>query len=100
MFFNVLVRKKFLKLVFKEGFLIIDIIIRIVLVNFLISFKLYNNYKKVFYIFGNGDFKDIIRIVYGKSIIDNIIYYEDILDLVIIYGYVGKEDIVRGFRNN
>lgn len=100
LFFNVPARKKFLKSVSKEGSLITDIITRIALANPSISFKLYNNHKKVLHTFGNGDLKDTIRTVYGKSITDNIIYYEDTSDLVTIYGYVGKEDIARGSRNN
>ncbi|OOM10526.1 DNA mismatch repair endonuclease MutL [Clostridium saccharobutylicum] len=100
LFFNVPARKKFLKSVSKEGSLITDIITRIALANPSISFKLYNNHKKVLHTFGNGDLKDTIRTVYGKNITDNIIYYEDTSDLVTIYGYVGKEDIARGSRNN
>lgn len=100
LFFNVPARKKFLKSVSKEGSLINDIITRIALANPNISFKLFNNHKKILHTFGNGDLKDTIRTIYGKNITDNILYYEDTSDLVTVYGYVGKEEIARGSRNN
>lgn len=99
-FFNVPARKKFLKSVSKEGSLINDIITRIALSNPDISFKLLNNSKKALQTFGNGNIKDVIRTIYGKSISENLLYFEDISDTVTIYGYVGKESIARGSRNN
>ena len=100
LFFNVPARKKFLKSVSKEGSLINDIITRLALANPKISFKLYNNHKKILHTFGNGDLKDVIRTIYGKAITENIVYYDDTSDLITIYGYVGKEEIARGSRNN
>lgn len=100
LFFNVPARKKFLKSVSKEGSLINDIITRLALANPKVSFKLYNNHKKILHTFGNGDLKDVIRTIYGKAITDNILYYDDSSDLITIYGYVGKEEIARGSRNN
>lgn len=100
LFFNVPARKKFLKSVSKEGSLINDIITRLALANPKISFKLYNNHKKILHTFGNGDLKDVIRTIYGKSITDNILYFSDTSDLITVYGYVGTEEIARGSRNN
>lgn len=100
LFFNMPARKKFLKSVSKEGSLINDIITRLALANPKISFKLYNNHKKILHTFGNGDLKDVIRTIYGKSITDNILYYDDTSDLITVYGYVGTEEIARGSRNN
>lgn len=100
LFFNVPARKKFLKSVSKESSLISDIITRLALANPKISFKLYNNHKKIIHTFGNGELKDVIRTIYGKSITDNILYYSDTSDLITVYGYVGTEEIARGSRNN
>lgn len=100
LFFNVPARKKFLKSVSKESSLINDIVTRLSLANPKISFKLYNNHKKVLHTFGNGDLKDVIRTIYGKSITDNILYFSDSSDLITVYGYVGTEEIARGSRNN
>ena len=100
LFFNVPARKKFLKSVSKEGSMINDIITRIAISHPDISFKLFNNHKKVLHTFGSNDIKDTLRTIYGKSISENIIYFEDSSDLVTIHGYVGKEEIARGSRNN
>ena len=100
LFFNVPARKKFLKSISNEGSLINDIITRLALANPKVSFELYNNHKKILHTFGNGDLKDVIRTIYGKSITDNILYYDDSSDLITVYGYVGKEEIARGSRNN
>ncbi len=100
LFYNVPARKKFLKSVSKEGSLISDIITRLAIANPKISFKLYNNQKKILHTFGNGELKDVIRTIYGKSITDNILYFNDASDLITVYGYVGTEEIARGSRNN
>lgn len=100
LFFNVPARKKFLKSASKEASLINDIITRLSIANPKISFKLYNNQKKILHTFGNGELKDVIRTIYGKSITDNIIYFSDTSDLITVYGYIGKEEIARGSRNN
>ena len=100
LFFNVPARKKFLKSTSKESSLINDIITRIALANPHISFKLFNNHKKIIHTFGNNDIKDTLRTIYGKTITDNIIYFEDTGDLVTVHGYIGKEEIARGSRNN
>lgn len=100
LFYNVPARKKFLKTISKEGSLINDIVTRIALANPNVSIKLYNNGKKVVHTFGTGDVKDVIRTVYGRNISESILYFEDTSDLVTLYGYVGKEDIARGSRNN
>ncbi len=100
LFFNVPARKKFLKTTSKESSLINDIITRIALSNPNISFKLFNNGKKIIHTYGNDNMKDVIRTIYGKSIVENVLYFEDTSDIATIYGYVGKEDIARGSRNN
>lgn len=100
LFYNVPARKKFLKTISKEGSLINDIVTRIALANPDVSIKLHNNGKKIIHTFGNGDIKDVIRTIYGRNISEDIIYFEDTSDLVTIHGYVGREDIARGSRNN
>ena len=100
LFFNIPARKKFLKSLSRESSIISDIINRIALSNPNISFKLFNNGKKVIQTYGNGNLKDNLRTIYGKNISENIIYFENVDDTVTIYGYIGKEDIARGSRNN
>lgn len=93
-------RKKFLKTSSREASLISDIVCRIALSNPNISFKLFNNGKKILNTYGNSNLLDVIRTVYGKTIGENIIYFEHSEDTLTIYGYIGKESITRGSRNN
>lgn len=100
LFFNVPARKKFLKSFTREGSIITDIINRISISNPDISFKLFNNGKKVISTFGNGIVKDVLRTIYGKKISDNLIYFKNDRDFISVDGFIGKEEIARGSRNN
>lgn len=100
LFYNVPARKKFLKTISREGALIGDIVNRIALSNPDISIKFYNNGKKVLHTYGTGNLIDVIRTIYGKNISDNLVYFESKEDSISLYGYIGKEEISRGSRNN
>ena len=99
-FYNVPARKKFLKSISREASIITDIINRIALSNPKVSFKLYNNGKKTIHTYGNGNLSDVIRTIYGKTISENTLYFEHVEDEITLYGYIGKEEISRGSRNN
>lgn len=100
LFFNIPARKKFLKTSSREGSLINDIVTRIALCNPSISFKYFNSGKKILHTYGNGNLKDVIRTIYGKSISDNLIHFESNGDVISIRGYIGREEVARGSRNN
>ena len=101
LFFNVPARKKFLKTTSREGSLVNDIVTRIALSYPDISFKLFNNNKKVFLTYGDNNLASTIRTIYGKTIYEDIIEFSNHEDSYIrIYGYVGRESIARGSRNN
>lgn len=100
LFFNVPARKKFLKSTAREGSKINDIVNRIAISHDDISVKLFNGAKKVLHTFGNNNLKDTLRTIYGKNISDNLIYFENAEDKITLYGYIGKENIARGSRNN
>lgn len=100
LFFNIPARKKFLKSFTREGSIITDIINRIAISNPDISFKLFNNGKKVVNTFGNGNVKDVLRAIYGKKISDNLINFKNDRDFISVDGFIGKEEIARGSRNN
>lgn len=99
-FYNVPARKKFLKSQSREASVIGDLVSRIALANSEISFKLLNNGKKVLHTYGSKNVLDVIRIVYGKNISDNVTYFEKHEDIISIHGYIGNESISRGSRNN
>lgn len=100
LFYNVPARLKFMKTPQREGSLIADIVNRIALSHPEISFKFYNNGKRVLLTLGNDNVKDVIRSVYGKTTVENLIYFENITDTISVYGYVGNMDLARGSRNN
>lgn len=100
LFYNVPARLKFLKSISREAAIINDIVSRIALSHPSISFKLFNGGKKVLHTFGNGNLKDVLRTIYGKNISENLIYFENPEDKITLYGYIGKEEIARGSRNN
>lgn len=100
LFYNVPARKKFLKSISRESSLINDIATRIALSNPDISIKVFNNDKKVINTYGTGNLKDVIRTIYGRNIYDNILYFEGARGDISIHGYIGKEEIAKGSRNN
>ena len=101
LFFNGPARKKFLKTTSREGSLVNDIVTRIALSYPDISFKLFNNHKKVLLTYGDNNLASTIRTIYGKTIYEDIIEFSNHEDSYIrIYGYVGRESIARGSRNN
>lgn len=100
LFFNVPARKKFMKSKSREGALINDILTRIAIANPDISLTLFINGKKTFQTFGSGKEKDVIRTIYGKSIVENLVEFQTSTDIITAHGFVGKESIARGSRNN
>lgn len=100
LFYNVPARKKFLKSTSREMSLISDIVNRIAICYPEISFKLYNGTKKVLHTYGTGNLIDVLRTIYGKNICEQLIYFEEHNDIYSVYGYIGREEISRGSRNN
>lgn len=100
LFFNVPARKKFLKTTARESAIINDLVNRISLANPDVSFKLFNNNKKVLNTYGNGKLIDVIRTIYGKSTSENLIYFEEHKDTASVYGFIGNDTLARASRNN
>ena len=99
-FYNVPARKKFLKSSSREAALINDIITRIAISNPDISFTLTANGKNMLHTYGNGKIEDVMRNIYGKTILENVSYFQGANDTLTIHGYIGSEEISRGSRNN
>ena len=100
LFFNVPARKKFLKTTARESALINDLVNRISLANPDVSFKLFNNNKKILNTYGNGKLIYVIRTIYGKSTAENLIYFEEHKDTASVYGFIGNDTLARASRNN
>lgn len=99
-FFNVPARQKFLKSPQREAALINDIVERLAIANSSISFKLFNNGKQILSTYATKDLKDTLRNIYGKTVSNNVISFENHNDIATIYGYIGNAEISRGSRNN
>ena len=82
LFYNTPVRYKFLKKDYTESGYIEDIVTRLALVHPEIAFKLINSGKTIIQTTGDGDIKNVIYSIYGKSVASaclNVNYtYEDI----------------------
>lgn len=100
LFFNVPARRKFLKSSSRETAIINDIVSRIALTNPNISFKLISNNKKVLHTYGTGNILDSIRSVYNKETSSNLIEFENHLDTVTVYGFIGNKELARKSRTN
>ncbi|MFL0249811.1 DNA mismatch repair endonuclease MutL [Clostridium neuense] len=100
LFYNVPARAKFLKSPQKEMAAISDIVNRLALSHSSVSFKLINSGKKSITTYSTDKLIDTIREIYGKKIVDNVVYFERHSDLVSVHGYVGNAEISRGSRNN
>ncbi|MEW8956610.1 DNA mismatch repair endonuclease MutL, partial [Clostridium sp.] len=98
LFFNVPARKKFMKSTSRESALINDIVSKIALSNPSVSITLINNGKRIITTYGNNNYIDIVRAIYGKNISENLIYFEGVSDLVSVHGYIGNSEISRGSR--
>lgn len=99
LFYNVPARQKFLKSPQRESSLISDVVLRLALANHDISFKLINNGKNTITTYGSENIEDTVRILYGKEVRENIIYFENHNDIASVHGYIGNREISRGSRN-
>ncbi|WP_066496969.1 DNA mismatch repair endonuclease MutL [Abyssisolibacter fermentans] len=99
LFFNVPVRKKFLKSDTTESSYVSEIIFKLALSYPRISFKYIRDGKLIFKTSGKGDLLSCIYSLYGKSYIQsliNVAYNDDIK----IHGYISKPELSRGNRKH
>lgn len=100
LFFNVPVRKKFLKQPATEGGYIADLMEHLALSNPQISFQFIQNGTVKFNTSGNGNLKQIIYGIYGKDIADAMIEVNMEKDGIHMQGYLGKPSINRATRSH
>ena len=100
LFYNVPVRKKFLKGIPKENAQILDTVIKIAISRPDISFTLFIEDKVRFKSNGDNNIKNILFSLYGREIIDNLVSLEDTINDVRIEGYIAKPIIARNTRND
>ncbi len=99
LFYNVPVRRKFLKSVVTEAGHVYDLLLRLSLSHPEISFQFINNGNTKLHTSGNNDLKDVIYRLYGREIAQNLIKVDVVSSQVKISGYIAKPIISRGNRN-
>ena len=100
LFFNTPVRYKFLKQDSTEFRYIKELIEKMALANLGVSFRLINNGKEIFKSTGNGKIKDIIYILYGKDISDNLVEVNFAEGEMKVTGVIGNTQIARDNRKS
>ena len=100
LFFNTPARRKFLKSAQTETGYISDIIEKIALSHPEISINFINNGKTKIHTPGNGKLLDTIYAIYGLEITKNILPIEIENEYLKVRGFIGKNIIARGNRNN
>jgi DNA mismatch repair protein MutL len=101
LFFNVPVRRKFLKKSGTEGSYITDMMERLALSRPDISLKYTNNGVTRFHTSGAGDLREVIFRLFGKEITQNLVplYASDSEAGLQIAGYLGLPSVVRSNRD-
>jgi len=99
LFFNIPVRRKFLKQPATEGGYIADLMEHLALANPHISFQFIQNRQVRFSTAGNGNLKQAIYKLYGKEMADSLIEIEEEGDGIRLTGYLGKPSCNRSNRN-
>ena len=100
LFYNTPVRYKFLKNDGTESRYIKEWVQKVALVNLNISFKLIIDKKEVFSSNGKGKIEDLIYLIYGKKIKENIIKVDYNFDNYKMTGVVGNTMIAEDTRKN
>ena len=98
LFFNTPVRYKFLKQDATEFRYIKEWVQKVALVNPNISFRLLNDGKNIFFSNGNGNILDIIYLMYGKEIKENLLEVNYESDNIKVTGVIGNTLISRDNR--
>ncbi|WP_312287757.1 DNA mismatch repair endonuclease MutL [Terrisporobacter sp.] len=99
LFFNTPVRQKFLKSTHAETINISDLINKLAIGNTHIQFKYINNGKLMLNTPGDGKLLSVIRSIYGKEIVENLIEIDDKGECCSISGYIGNNNIYRSNKN-
>lgn len=100
LFFNTPVRYKFLKQDAIETRYIKDWVQKVALANPNISFKLITDGKNTFFSTGNGKLCDVVYLIYGKEIEENLVKVNYECEDIRINGVIGNTFVARETRKN
>ena len=100
LFFNTPVRLKFLKKPAAEAAFVSDLVMRLILSNPAISFRLINQGKVIYHSPGDGKLESAVYSIYGKEMLKSMRYVSGGSRGVWMEGYVGIGDSARGTRSH
>lgn len=100
LFFNTPVRLKFLKKPAAEAAFVSDLVMRLILSNPAVSFRLINQGKIVYHSPGDGKLESAVYSIYGKEMLKSMRYVSGGSRGVWLEGYVGIGDSARGTRSH
>lgn len=100
LFFNTPARLKFLKKPTTEGARVADMVLRMILSNPQVSFRLIQNEKQVYYSPGDGKLKSAIYSIYGRTVVEGLREVSGRDGGMEIQGYVGAGATARGNRTH
>lgn len=99
LFFNIPVRRKFLKSNASEFKHIYDTWLRTVLSNPNIRFRFIDDEKEI-YDLPSQSLEKRIALLYSESLFNNLIQVNETIDEISVYGYIGSPDIVKKSKND
>ena len=98
LFYNVPVRRTFLKKPNYEGALVNDLAARMILGNSGVSFRFINNGKQVYHSFGDGSLKHALFAVYGAETAEKSVMVDASCGGMRIFGSIGVGDLAKATR--
>jgi len=98
LFFNVPVRRTFLKKATYEGALVNDLVARMILGNPGVSFRFINNSKTVYHSFGDGNLRHAIFAVYGSETAEKMVELDASCGGMRIRGMIGVGELSKATR--
>lgn len=99
LFYNIPVRRKFLKSFATEGSYIADLMEHLAMSRPEVSFKFVINRDTRFHTSGNGSLREVIYRIYGRDVSERLIPLDYERDGIHISGYIGKPEMNRANRN-
>ena len=98
-FYNTPARRKFLKTPMTEASHVSELMTRLALSHPEVSIQFINNGQEKLHTSGNGKLKDIVYLVFGRDIANNLLETNERIDGIQVQGFIGKPIISRGNRN-
>ena len=98
LFFNIPVRRAFLKKPQYEGALVSDTVARMILGNPNISFRFINNARTIYHSFGDGDLRHAVFAVYGRETAESMLEVDRYEGSIRIRGLIGVGEQAKATR--